>query len=498
MIRGPYEVIHYFTGLSTDTKPTDGVSVGDRFFETDSGLWYIYAGSWSVMSSDASATLYGKCSSTMTGSTTSLVIPGLIGFGDDFFNTKYFIQVIKNANSAGNAPELQVRMITDYTSSTGTFTTDAFSVNVEASDEVLVLHESTVLLGRNDNDNVFVSSAVVANADGSVLERLEWIQTAIGSGASQLRVLQSASGTVEETDIIRFQVALMDVDSGAITSANINITSITQTMERSRNGAAYAAISDPVVAFSKSDGIVYMDYEFKAAQWQVGDMYRMSLSGITCTVAGVTAYVPAMVWNNIVSEAEDVTNAVQYLYAVADGGTTSPTKVIDNSILSIIMTKDSGGDTSDFNNSTDSLEAIADAIATVPKVTDVGTLQIATTTENLAQAASTYDLFTGTTQAVVLERFTMAMPNVNVADDATITYITVQTDHATAQVIFNSTTGAKANLTAEAQLSWDGQIYIPAGKKIRLTIAGGAADATTTCTFVAEYRAVVAGGTLVG
>lgn len=56
----------------------------------------------------------------------------------------------------------------------------------------------------------------------------------------------------------------------------------------------------------------------------------------------------------------------QYLYAVADGGTTYPTKVIDNSILGILMTKQSGGDISDFNNSTDSLEAISDQLATVP------------------------------------------------------------------------------------------------------------------------------------
>ena len=126
----------------------------------------------------------------------------------------------------------------------------------------------------------------------------------------------------------------------------------------------------------------------------------------------------------------------------------------------------------------------------------LGVLQLAATTEDLQQAASTYDLFTGTTQAVVVEKVVLAVPNVNVSDDATITYITIQTDHSTPQVIFNSTSGAKANLTAEAQLSWTGAIYLPAGKKIQLTIAGGAADAPTVCNITAQYRAVVAGGTL--
>lgn len=368
-VRGPYEIVHNFLGLSTDTKPTeqsiyDKILVGDRFFETDTRNWYIYDGvSWSLLEEvDIGPLLYGQCSTSMSASTTTLVAPNLAGYGDDFFNTKFYIQVVKNANSAGNAPERQVRMITDYDSETGTFTTDAFGANVEASDELLVMHESLVVLGRDDSDNAFASSNVAANADGSIIERLEWIQVALGGTAMQLRVQQSASGVVEETDIVRFAVALMDMDSGAIASADITITSITQAMERSRNGSAYSAISDPTVSFSKADGLVYMDYEFKATQWQVGDMYRMSLSGITCTIAGDIAYVPAMIWNNIVVEAEDLTLNTQYLYGVADGGTTSSVKVIDNSILSILMTKQSGGDTSDFDNSTDSFEAISDKI----------------------------------------------------------------------------------------------------------------------------------------
>ena len=641
-IKGPYEIVHYFVGLSTDTKPTETAVLGDRFFESDTRLWYIYDGtSWSMLNEEFSLSLYGKCSSTMTASTTELVIPTLVGYGDDFFNNKFYIQILKNANSVGNAPEIQVRKITDYVSATGTFTVDAFGANVEASDEIVVLHESLVALGRDDNDNVFASTNVVANADGSMIERLEWIQVALGGAATQLRVQQSASGTVEETDLIRFQVSLMDIDSGAIASADIDITAITQTMERSRNGSAYSVISDPVVTFSKADGIVYMDYEFKAAQWQVGDMYRMSLSGITCTLHGDTAYVPAMIWNNIVVEAEDLTYNTQYLYAVADSGTTSPTKVLDNSILSILMTKESGGDTSDFDNSTDSFEAISDKVggfsgdggaaqddsvkasldlahtdldtiitdtekiydvslgvapvdgslasflatggtalgtrlpastslydttknistigvtdaptantladtlhkdgsftydnttdaleaisdkvgtfsgdggaaqddsvkasldlahtdldAIISKLaTGVGVVQIATTTEDLNQAASTYDLLTGTTQPVILESLSLKMPAVDISGGA-LTYITIQTDDVTAQTIFNSTDGVKANLTSEAELSWTGCVRVNVGTKLTLTIAGGAAGTACAATITAQYRAVVAGGTL--
>jgi hypothetical protein len=129
-------------------------------------------------------------------------------------------------------------------------------------------------------------------------------------------------------------------------------------------------------------------------------------------------------------------------------------------------------------------------------LTGAGVVQIAATTEDLQQAAAAYDLFTGTTQDVVVERLVFRLPDVDVSDDATITSISIQTDDATPQVLISSALGAKANLTAEAQLYWTGCVLLKAGKKIQLTIAGGAADAPTVSDVVAEYRAVIGGGYL--
>jgi hypothetical protein len=47
--------------------------------------------------------------------------------------------VIKNANAAGAAPEYEKRDITDFVGLTATFTTEAFSANVEEDDVVLIL-----------------------------------------------------------------------------------------------------------------------------------------------------------------------------------------------------------------------------------------------------------------------------------------------------------------------------------------------------------------------
>jgi len=137
--------------------------------------------------------------------------------------------------------------------------------------------------------------------------------------------------------------------------------------------------------------------------------------------------------------------------------------------------------------------------ANIPADTDpkvMGRLQIKATTISLNQVAGTYDLFTGTTQDVVVEKLVIRMPNA--AAGGALTSISIQTDDATPQVFISSTDGAVANLTAEAQLAWTGAVLIDAGTgaKIRLTIAGGATGVAYVCDVIAECRAVVAGGYL--
>ena len=127
-----------------------------------------------------------------------------------------------------------------------------------------------------------------------------------------------------------------------------------------------------------------------------------------------------------------------------------------------------------------------------PKV--MGRAQIAATTIDLDQAAATYDLFTGTTQAVVLESLNIKMPTG--AAGGAITSISIQTDDATPGVIISAVDGAVANLTSEADLGWVGTLYITVGTKIQLTIAGGAHGAAYVCNVTAKCRAVVAGGYL--
>jgi len=103
----------------------------------------------------------------------------LAGYGTNFFTSNFYMQVIVSASAA----EDEVRKILGY-SNAGTFVTDAFSGVVADGDQLLIMHESLVAIGRNDVNNVFDSALVVANADGSILERLEDIKDHVHSGSN--------------------------------------------------------------------------------------------------------------------------------------------------------------------------------------------------------------------------------------------------------------------------------------------------------------------------
>lgn len=122
-----------------------------------------------------------------------------------------------------------------------------------------------------------------------------------------------------------------------------------------------------------------------------------------------------------------------------------------------------------------------------------GKLQMITTTESLNVGAGTTDLFTGTTQAVVLEKLNLKMPTGDAL--AALVSVSIQTDDATPGVIVSAANGAYTNLTSETDISWTGSLLINVDTKIRLT-AGGANGAACVATIVAQYRAVVNGGYL--
>ena len=113
--------------------------------------------------------MFGICDPAMVASTTDLLLTNLAGFPDDIFNDEFWIQVIHNDDAPGTAPEREIRRVTNYVGATGTFTTDAFTVNVEADDLVCVFHESIMgieILGYGTLD----TSSITVPADSTRAE----------------------------------------------------------------------------------------------------------------------------------------------------------------------------------------------------------------------------------------------------------------------------------------------------------------------------------------
>lgn len=212
--------------------------------------------------------------------------------------------------------------------------------------------------------------------------------------------------------------------------AAADLTAGTITITRVRAGAETVIAN--AAACAAANGRIYYDYNFPAANWQAGDEYKAVFTGQQVVVGATT-------------------------YALSD-----------------IRCKG---------------RISREEVGTV-----TGKLQIAATTIDLDQGIGTYDLFTGTAQAVILESLNIKLPTG--APGGTLTSISIQTDDATPGVIISAADGAVANLTSEADIGWTGTLYITVDTKIQLTIAGGPSVADYICNVTAKCRAVVAGGYL--
>ena len=127
------------TGVFTTTAFTAAVGVGDEILIVSP-----YLAAMGLLYGERSGALayMGQCPAGMAASLNTIVCPNLAMFPNDTFNSGYQMIVLRNANALGVAPEMEMRDITDFVTLTGTFTTTAFSANVEENDIVLIIHNS--------------------------------------------------------------------------------------------------------------------------------------------------------------------------------------------------------------------------------------------------------------------------------------------------------------------------------------------------------------------
>ncbi len=324
--------IKRYIGLSTDTKPTS-IPAGSTFYEYDTALLYITyddGTNWAVKPSGGGTGSSGSFTvfTSSAATTTTITAAALADVA-----SQYIGQVVLPLQGAMAG---EARYITAYNGTNQLTVSPAWASDPDAAAAIkfavmsgalgimpvalgtngttVTDSAATVLgaVGANNNNNAFSSSSVAADADGSVLEREEYIQVEIAK-------------------------------------------------------------------VPKSDSTV---------TWN------------------------ATALASIQTEADDalIAENLDHLAKVATSGADMTTEITDGTILSRILTKQAGGDTSDYDNTTDSLEAISDRIAVIEGI--VGAPQtLSAANDTVAQ---------GFYAATTLSAVDTDLAAANIKDDVTI------------------------------------------------------------------------------
>ena len=205
-------------------------------------------------------TFYGKV--TKYNSTTSFAVSNLSRFGNEFFKN-WFVYVVRDAGGAGAAPQDELVKITGYTSSDGTFTHTAFTVDLALNDEVLILHESiaSIIINTGIIHNIFdlVNAILTLTETGGTLttdgteQNLYINETPAGVFDPKIVQIDFTNQTATETVIIRESYRIKSgggyIEKDAVTFAGVqtpllknvvleeNRFGVKVTMERTAGGA---------------------------------------------------------------------------------------------------------------------------------------------------------------------------------------------------------------------------------------------------------------------
>lgn len=208
------------------------------------------------------------------------------------------------------------------------------------------------------------------------------------------------------------------------------------------------------------------------------------------------------------AQSEDalVAKLLDHLLYATDGAasTLAAANVADGSIIAKLASKTANGAAPEnFNCTTDSLEAISDALAAGTGAATALAAFLGTKpagweqapvikTVNLNQEAGDKTVFTGTTQNVELRSLRVKLPAEAAGGD--VTSIAVVVTDATEQTIID--TKLVAVLTSQAEFSWVGACTINVGSLIKLRLGGGAHGSEYLVSLKAVCSADVTGGYL--
>jgi len=367
---------------------------------------------------------YVHAGTNSAATSTTPVVAALIGYGEDYFNTDWVMVVLLNADSAGAAPEGDVRDITNYVTADGTFTIDATSAALADGDIVMVARkEAFVLAGIKSGTGAYPTGV----ANDSILAMI------LSKGAEA-----AASTYVNSTDSLEM-------------------------------------LSDKLGAFAGTAGAA-------ANESLLADMVLLQTD--IQTIITDTA-------------AMDDASGMQTLTGTAAVSTTGITGAPTAQTLADTLHKD-GSFT--FDNTTDSLEAIADEQEYSMTVTRTkgGAIDLVSGTNNLfvvsgpVEVTSLVGIVANTLKAVANDCKFMITTTVPAATADITSAVECTTDAAGTSYICGATFGAAlVPTTAGAVASSALKFIAPAGTIS--WVSAGTYDADDSIVFYIKYKPLISG-----
>lgn len=234
--------------------------------------------------------------------------------------------------------------------------------------------KATNAIGTNDDDNAFSSSSVASDRDGSLLERNEYIIDLIGAVTGSDALLATVTSSADTTHSVYSTLTgygdgffvtgwtmIVVYDAGGANAAPedevVDVTGYTSATGTFTHGATTQLAAGDKILLMR-DELVSM-YRKALPTTPVTNSLAYRLSQYLASGDGDWAAGTALPSN--VSLYDTIKYLIYLTTGVAADADLS-SQVADGSALSHIMT--AGADTSDFQASTDSLEAISTALAT--------------------------------------------------------------------------------------------------------------------------------------
>ena len=324
--------------------------------------------------------LFWKGTVTAVPGANQFTIPTLAGLGDGLFAdavAPYQAFVLRDAAGLSAAPQGEQQAVTAYDSDTGAFTANAFTVAVAVGDKIMIIHPS-------------LASAVAIIADLTAL-----LADVGDASASTLGSLYAILGNPAQT-----YLAMIGYEGAASLADKLT--------------AARAALIDEITALRLAElDAANLPSDIDAINTKLGT--NVDAAGTTTVFARLAQIVTTYLADGTIGLAalEALVDDLETAVGAIEGATTLHNKLT-------VARAGYLDELAAANLPTDVANVQAD---TEPKV--MGRTQIAATTIDLNQAAASYDLFTGTTEAVILESLNIKMPNL--AGGGALTGISIQT-----------------------------------------------------------------------